>query len=229
MSKTQRSAYEHRTEIDSDPLGVIDRDNRNHRKKRQIIVDHMAADPGDTLLEIGCGDGLHAIVYDRYYEYTGVDLSESLAAETNRRIDDGVALQMDATDLSFETDFFQATVGTAVWHHMPDPVTALEEWRRVTAPGGSVTLMEPNYLFPKEVVETQVIPEERHKSNMAPWRVRRFLDDVDGVEWTHEPRLFTLPWPHKFFGIYDRIDEIGRKVPGFRWMGLMQLIHGVVE
>lgn len=229
MTQTQRDAYEQRTKIPSDALGVIDRDNRNHRKKRQIIVANSAADPGDSILEVGCGDGLHAIAYDRTYEYVGIDLSASLVAETQRRIETGTAIQMDATDLLFGIDFFDATVGTAVLHHMPEPRVALREWRRVTAPGGTITLMEPNYLFAKETIEAQVIPEERHKRNMAPWRVRRILDDVDGVSWTIEPRLYTPPWPHALLGMFDSIDELGQRIPGLRWMSMMLLIHGEVE
>lgn len=229
MSDTQRRAYEHSTEIDSDPLGIIDRDNRNHAKKRSIICGRVDAEPGASVLEVGCGDGLHAEHYDREFDYTGIDLSPSLVEQTRQRLKFGTAVQMDATDLSFGDDFYDAVVGTAVLHHMPEPRVALREWRRVTHPGGSITLMEPNYLFPKEAVETQIVPEEEHKSNMAPWRLRRICDDVTGVDWSIEPRLYTPPWPRALTGAYDRVDAAMRRIPGLRWGSMMLLVHGEVD
>lgn len=221
----QRRTYEDQNEIESDPFGLLDRDNRNHAKKRRLIEARTAADPGDRLLEVGCGDGLHARAYADAYRYVGVDVSASLATRTAARIGRrGDAQVQDATALAFADDAFDAVVGTAVLHHMADPLAALQEWCRVVRPGGSVTLAEPNYLFPKDLVTAHTVPEERHKTNMAPWRVRRLCRAVPGRA-TVEPRIYTPPWPRRAARAYDRLDAVARRLPGLRWCSQMILIH----
>lgn len=226
---TQRDAYEGATEIESDPLHLLDRDNRNHRKKQRIIIDHVHADVGDPLLEVGCGHGIHADRYDDRYDYTGVDISHSLVAEAQAQVDHGHALQMDATNLAFPDDHFAAVVGTAILHHIRDQQDALQEWVRVTESGGSVALMEPNPIFPKDLIQTYTDEKERHKRGMFPWRLRKTLAGVESVVWTVQPRIYTPPWPAALHSAYDRLDDVLGQLPGVRWASQMQLIHLEVE
>jgi len=228
MSQTQREAYDGANEIGSDPFNFVDRDNRNHRKKQEIIIGNAHVWTGDSVLEVGCGDGLHARRYDDLFDYVGVDLSSSLVEETTTRISDGTAIQMDALNLGFDDGRFDAVVGTAILHHLSDPKTALSEWCRVTKPGGSVTLMEPNYLFPKDFVTAHVVPEERHKTNMAPWRLREMLDHL-GHEYRLDPHIYTPPWPETAERLLDDVDRLGRALPSLRWLSQMLLIHVSVE
>lgn len=229
MSQTQRDHYDGATEVHSDPIGLFDRDNRNHRKKYRIITERFAAEPGDSILEVGCGHGVHAKEYAKQYEYTGIDVSESLVDQTRRRVskvrDHYTVETGDAMNLDYEDDSFDAVVGTAILHHLHSPRKALREWQRVAT--GSVTLMEPNYLFPKEFVSTHFTEHEQHKINMRPWRIRAIVDDatVDGAQWSVEPRIYTAPWPKGLYGVYDRIDAAVARTPGVRWLSQMLLIH----
>lgn len=223
MTQKQREAYDGADRIDSDPFGLWDRDNRNHQKKLRIIHEYTAADPGDAILEVGCGDGTHAEQLDETYCYTGVDLSPSLVAETRSRIDNGRVYQADARDLPLADNSHTAVIGTAVLHHLPDAGAALEEWARVA--DESVTLMEPNYWFPKDWLTAHLVPEEQHKTQMAPPRLRSRLADLNVTGWTLEPRLYTPPWPAQAGFVYDIVDRVGRAVPGVRALGQMLLIH----
>lgn len=220
----QHDTYEGEQTIDSDPFELVDRDNRNHRKKRALIDAVTAASAGDPILEVGCGDGIHATDWADRYEYTGVDLSASLVQQTRDR--GCSAIQADATNLPHEPNTFTAVLGNAVLHHIPDPETALREWTRIGT--DSVTITEPNYLFPKAFLETHTIPEERHKTMMAPWRIRRAVSNVARErEWEYhvDPVIYTPPWPERIQPIYDAIDRVCRHIPAVRWGAQMLRIH----
>lgn len=229
MSQTQRDYYDGATEIQSDPIGLLDRDNRNHHKKYRIITKRCAAEPGEGILEVGCGHGIHAEEYAKEYDYTGIDVSQTLVEETRRRVnkvaDDYTVETGDAMNLDYADGTFDSVVGTAILHHMHDYRHAIREWVRVTQPGGSVTLMEPNYLFPKETLSTHISPEETHKRNMALWRLTSILDDVNEIEYILEPKLYTPPWPEGLENVFDTIDNSMQRVPGLRWFSQMILLQ----
>jgi len=227
MTDVQQAAYGDAEEVASDAVGLLPRSNRNHHKKRRIIESATAADAGDTILEVGCGAGLHTTAYTRQYDVTAVDISPGLVAATRRRAPMATVVEGDARDLPLSDGSVAAVVGTAILHHLPDPAAALQEWQRVTKPGGSVTLMEPNYLFPKDFLSAHLVAEEQHKTMMAPWRVRTMLERVSDT-YRHEPRIYTPPWPDRCSAAYDWVDAAGRRMPGGRWLSQMQLIHVAV-
>lgn len=228
MTDIQRDAYADSSKVYSDAIGVLPRNNRNHQKKQDIILDRTSATEGDCVLEVGCGHGLHAPRYADRFEYTGIDLSESLVREAQARIEGGTVKQADATNLPYNSDTFDAVVGSAILHHLPRQDDALSEWIRVTKPNGSVSLMEPNYLFPKAFLSAHLAEEERNKTSFAPWRLLEILDDVEdttGVTCDLEPHLYTPPWPQTLAPMFNRLDEAGQRIPGGRWFSQMFLIH----
>jgi len=233
MTDIQREHYEGKAEVYSDPFGLIGRDNRNHGKKQDIILSTVAAEPGDRVLEVGCGHGLHSPGYARRFEYAGIDISASLVEETRQKVDavsDRWTVRQDnAMDLDWGDNEFGAVVGTAILHHLDDYEQALNEWVRVTKPGGSVTLMEPNPLFPKDLITAYAVEAEKHKRHMFPWRLRKTLEASNGADWSVQPRIYTPPWPESAAGLFDRVDGAARRLPGARWASQMLLIHGVVR
>lgn len=219
---SQREYYNNKTVVKSEPTGLLSRDNRNHRKKRRLITDVIAAEPGDAILEVGCGHGIHAKRYAKEYEYTGVDISDALCAATRKRLapitNDSNVTVADAMDLPFQDDAFEAVVGTAVLHHMRDQHGAFAEWARVAS--GSVTVMEPNYLFPKDMLETHTKHNERHKRNMTAGRMRQLPTKP-----TVSHHIFTLPWPRALWGVYDRIDSLAGQLPVLKHGSQMLRVH----
>lgn len=222
MSTRQWEAYGDADEVSSDALGLIPRDNRNHRKKQRLIEERMAAAPGERLLEVGCGGGLHAREWGRDYDLTAVDLSPSLCATCRDRAPGATVIQADGTRLPFPENHFQSVVGAAILHHLESQQTALLEWMRVA--DESVTLMEPNYLFPKDFLSAHLFAEERHKRQMAPWRLCETLDAV-ASDYEIKPYIHTPPWPEAAHGLWDSIDNLLRRIPGVRWTSMMFLIH----
>jgi ubiquinone/menaquinone biosynthesis C-methylase UbiE len=204
----------------------LDRDNRNHRKKRQLIDAKTRAEEGDSVLEVGCGCGLHAAEWQHIYDLTAVDLSASLCQQASERATKATIQQANAKKLPFEENEFDAVVGNAVLHHLDRQSNALKEWCRVARK--SVTLMEPNYLFPKELATAHLVPEEQHKRMMAPHRVKKSAAVAArqyDAEASVEPKIYTPPWPGSASGIYDLVDSCGSKVPVARWLSMLLLIH----
>ncbi len=85
-----------------------------------------------SCLEVGCGRG---IFQDLVSAYTGVDLSNSVAADLRKPF-----FACSATALPFADNTFDAIWSYAVLEHVPGPEQALQEMRRVLKPNGFLPL-----------------------------------------------------------------------------------------
>ncbi len=107
-------------------------------------IDHVKnrIDPGDEVLELGCGYGRVAIELLPLAErVVGIDVSReslSLAKEKARGVKGCEFLHMDATDLRFPDDTFDAVicVQNGICAFAADRDALLQEALRVVRPGG---------------------------------------------------------------------------------------------
>jgi ubiquinone/menaquinone biosynthesis C-methylase UbiE len=99
-----------------------------------------------AILEIGAGEGEHVgFVSQDFDKYVMSDidherLSKSENANKDRRIEFKAA---DATNLPFSENEFDRTIATCLLIHLLEPELALNEWRRVTKPGGIIDIYLP--------------------------------------------------------------------------------------
>lgn len=101
-----------------------------HRELTDLIARH--ADARGKWLEVGCGRGfLQGVVAD----YTGVDLSESVASFLHKPFHCA-----PAEALPFPNSQFDGIWSYATLEHVADPEQALMEMRRVLKPGGMLLL-----------------------------------------------------------------------------------------
>jgi ubiquinone/menaquinone biosynthesis C-methylase UbiE len=102
--------------------------------------------PAGRILEVGVGTGKNMPYYPPGAQVTAIDLSDKMlkrARQLARQLDLEVDLhQMDAQDLTFPDDSFDAVVATFVFCSVPVPVQGLREIGRVTRPGGDIRLLE---------------------------------------------------------------------------------------
>lgn len=99
-------------------------------------------DSGDVL-EVGAGAGQHAAYVARFDSYLETDIAPRPSGGPPVR--DGVQRRdVDAQDLSdFPDASFDRVIATCLVAHLDEPEKALREWRRVTRPGGTVTIYVP--------------------------------------------------------------------------------------
>lgn len=96
------------------------------------------------VLELGAGQGQHlSYVRHSFDDYLMTDLRVQLLPDTLQRSGIKVAAA-DAQDLSqFNSEEFDRVIATCLLAHLPDPLTALEEWRRVVRTNGWLTIYLP--------------------------------------------------------------------------------------
>jgi ubiquinone/menaquinone biosynthesis C-methylase UbiE len=115
--------------------------------------------PGDRVLDLGCGAGRHAFeAYRRgarviaadldLKELTGVsDMFAAMRAEGETGPPArAAAISADATRLPFADDSFDAVIVAEILEHVPNDAAALKEVARVLRPGGAIAVTVPAWL-----------------------------------------------------------------------------------
>src|SRR5487761_986007 len=102
---------------------------------------------GGRILEVGVGTGLSLPDYALSNRVVGVDLSAPMLRKAKARAAahrlthvDGLAV-MDAQHLGFKEAAFDVVVAQYVITAVPDPERTLDEFARVTKPGGEIILV----------------------------------------------------------------------------------------
>jgi len=113
-------------------------------KRIQAIVNLVGAEPGDRILEVGCGAG-HILNRIGAGELHGVDLSDFMLQKAQARLAGRVKLRKaNAENLPFEPGSFGKVICSEVLEHVPEPRKVLAEIARVLAPGGIAVVSVPN-------------------------------------------------------------------------------------
>jgi arsenite methyltransferase len=127
------------------------------------IIELCHVDEGKYVLDIGCGAGVTPCFIAKRYgcRVVGVDISERMVERSRERAQrEGVADRVefriaDAQNLPFDDDLFDAVITESVTAFPEDKQRAVNEYVRVTKPGGYIGLNESTWLKvppPPEVV-----------------------------------------------------------------------------
>jgi phosphatidylethanolamine/phosphatidyl-N-methylethanolamine N-methyltransferase len=102
---------------------------------------------GGRVLDVGVGTGICLHRYTRANSVIGIDLSEPMLRKARERVAElrlanieRLAV-MDAEDLEFPDNSFDAVVAQYVVNTVPHPEVALAEFARVVKPGGEIILV----------------------------------------------------------------------------------------
>ena len=108
------------------------------------VGDLLAGVTAERALDVGTGAGALAILLASVArEVVAVDLAPELLAEARKRIPANVeVLEADAMRLPFADGAFDLTGTLRTLHHVARPELALAELARVTAPGGTLLVVD---------------------------------------------------------------------------------------
>jgi demethylmenaquinone methyltransferase/2-methoxy-6-polyprenyl-1,4-benzoquinol methylase len=120
-----------------------------NEEMRAEALELLDLDPDDRVLDVGCGtgfgtEGLLGYTDDVYGLDQSIHQMEK-AFEKFGRTDRVNFHRGDAERLPFADNSFDAIWSSGSIEYWPNPVDALEEFRRVVEPGGPVLVVGPNY------------------------------------------------------------------------------------
>jgi SAM-dependent methyltransferase len=124
-----------------------------------VRYERLGLQPGDRLLDLGCGLGRHAfeaarrgarVVACDYAEGELKEVRNTFGAMADAGEVDASScvgtVQGDATRLPFADGCFDRVIAAEVLEHIPDDGAALDELARVLRPGGTMAVTVPSYL-----------------------------------------------------------------------------------
>lgn len=129
-----KNQYEIRGKFES---GLID-----ERERRNITVELAE---GDTLLEIGCADGvMTADLSKKIPNIIASDISLAYLRQAKKIVVSAKFVRLDIHELPFDNESFDCVICTEVLEHVYSPYKALDEIHRILKPKGSLILSVPN-------------------------------------------------------------------------------------
>ena len=171
---------------------------------------------GERVIDIGTGTG-HAAALARGAgrEVHGIDAAPGMLAIARGEVTDVDFREMDFSALGYPDASFDAVIAVHALLFATDQVAVLGEWRRVTAPGGRLSLSVPG---PDAVTPTAIYAEvyERHgidTSGRYP-TTESLADLAAGAGWTEvavaaESRTAIVLEDEEAFRIWREIGSRG--------------------
>lgn len=148
---------------------------------RAVIGRYRQARFGDVdgrVLDVACGTGTNFRYLPETVDLVGVDISPEMLANAETQLAeqglDGTLSEMDAQNLGFPDDSFDAVISALSTCTFPDPIAALREMDRVCKPDGTIRLVEHGCSDVGLIARLQEWRADAHYAKM-------------GCRWTQEP------------------------------------------
>jgi phosphatidylethanolamine/phosphatidyl-N-methylethanolamine N-methyltransferase len=139
------------------------------RNEAIIAAEKVCGPRGGRILEVGVGTGISLPDYASVNKITGVDLCEPMLRKAQEKVEQlkltniETLSVMDAENMAFEDGVFDVVVAQFVITTVPHPEKTLDEFARLTRPGGEIILV--NHLGadggPRKLFETCFSPLAR--------------------------------------------------------------------
>ena len=144
-------------------------------------IDSAGVASGDRVLEVGVGTGASLKYYPTDCDFTGVDLSESMLAEAQRRIEENRwrhirLMPMNAEELEFDDDAFDVVTSFHTISVVSDPHRMMSEVIRVCRPGGRIVIV--NHFRSTNPLIAGVVDRAGNLTKRLGWRTDLDRDDI---------------------------------------------------
>ncbi len=171
------------------------------------LLETWGVEPGQSLLDVGCGAGQLAIPAARMgLQATGVDIAANLVAAARERARvEGLSARFDEGDaeaLAYDDDSFDVVASIFGAMFAPRPERVAAELLRVCRPGGRILMgnWTPDS-FPAHMFKTvaRYVPPPPNLTPPTRWGVEGVVRDrlADAAEIRVEKRLYTR-WVYPF-------------------------------
>jgi ubiquinone/menaquinone biosynthesis C-methylase UbiE len=124
-------------------------ENPEKRAEREVILALLDLKPGESFLDVGCGDGLLVRDAGRAVgssgHVCGVDSAAPNMAKAKANCPEGEFLEGDAAVLPLEDESFDAASASQLLCFVPDVNRALSELFRVLKPGGRLIILDTDW------------------------------------------------------------------------------------
>jgi phosphatidylethanolamine/phosphatidyl-N-methylethanolamine N-methyltransferase len=190
-------------------------------RRASIAAAEQACGPqGGRILEVGVGTGISLPDYARANRLVGIDLSEPMLRKAQARVADQkldnveTLAVMDASRLALPDRCFDVVVAQYVITAVPDPETTLDEFARVTKPGGEIVLV--NHIGaeggPRQLFEQGFAPIARRLGWRPEFPFKRLTDWAarNGCVRVIERRPMP-PMGHFALIRFERLDDGARR------------------
>ena len=125
--------------------------SRTAEDSAAFLLPHL--EPGMRLLDVGCGPGSITVGLAKRVapgRVVGLDVADTILATATEAVErsglHNVEIQHGSVyGLDVDSDSFDVVFAHQVLQHLTDPVAALREMKRVTAPGGLVAVRDVDY------------------------------------------------------------------------------------
>ncbi len=125
---------------------------RHHSNIADQTIQLMNLQPGERVLDLGCGAGWAARILARAIsggrngsgQVVGLDVSDEMvrrARASSRDFDNILYVWGSASEIPWEDEFFDKVLSIESFYYYPDQSAALSEAKRVMAPGASFFIL----------------------------------------------------------------------------------------
>ena len=173
---------------------------------RRLALDTLSPLSGKRVLEVGVGTGISLPFYAPDSEVVGIDISREMLAVARQRLSDcgcpavtGL-VEMNAEQLGFADDSFDAVVAMYVASVVPNPEQLFAEMWRVCRPGGQILVV--NHFASRQWFLRSLERSLRPLSRAVGFRPDMELDDFVAVT-GREPVAIE---PASLFGYWKQVQ-----------------------